>query len=132
MERATTTSETAIPLRALRAAVVLHLAALLWEGSTAGQLVAFNTDALPLHYYGAFGTHVAAGLQAVSALWYWRRSGRAPGAPRLVLLVSLLALALGFAQAALGTYGLIQAHVPLALALTGVAVWSAVLAWRGR
>ncbi|WP_017573515.1 hypothetical protein [Nocardiopsis halotolerans] len=134
MERATTipAPDTTGPLWAVRVAVVLHLAALLWEGATAGQLVTFNTDALPLHYYGAFGVHVMAGLQVVAAAWYWQGSGRVGGAPRLLLAASLLAFALGFLQAALGTYGPLQVHVPLALALTGVAVWSAVLAWRRR
>ncbi|NYH50723.1 hypothetical protein HNR06_000312 [Nocardiopsis arvandica] len=132
MDRATTNPATAGPLRLLRAAVLLHLAAILWEGATAGQLVTLNMDALPLHYYGAFGVHALAGSQALAAALYWQRSGRGGGIPRTVLLVSLAAFALGFAQAALGTYGPLQAHVPLALFLTGIAAWSAVLAWRGR
>ncbi|WP_150243522.1 hypothetical protein [Nocardiopsis quinghaiensis] len=131
MDRSTTNPATG-PLWLLRVAVLLHLAAILWEGATAGQLVTFNADALPLHYYGAFGVHTLAGLQALAAALYWQGSGRGAGLPRTVLLVSLLAFALGFAQAALGTYGPLQAHVPLALVLTGVAVWTAVLAWRGR
>ncbi|WP_160050456.1 hypothetical protein [Nocardiopsis sp. FR4] len=131
MERTTATPATPTgALWFLRVAVLLHLAAILWEGATAGQLVTFNTEALPLHYYGAFGVHTAAALQVLAAVLYWRGSGLGPGPARTVLLVSLLAFGLGFPQATLGTYGPLQVHVPLALVLTGTAVWATVLAWR--
>ncbi|MFJ9557577.1 hypothetical protein ACIRPH_27530 [Nocardiopsis sp. NPDC101807] len=131
MEPTTMPSTTAPPLLwAIRVTALLQLAAVLWEGATAGQLVTFNTAALPLHYYGAFGVHVAAGLLVVAAGLYWYRSGGGPGRPRAILLTGLAAFLLGFPQAALGTYGPLQAHVPLALVLTGAAVWAAVLAWR--
>ncbi|WP_116246490.1 hypothetical protein [Nocardiopsis sp. FIRDI 009] len=125
----TTSAPPPTALWALRAAVLLHLAAVLWEGATAGQLVTFNTDALPLHYYGAFGVHVAAGAQVLAAWWVWSGTGRAPRAPRTALAVSLVAFVLGFVQAALGTYGPLQAHVPAAMVLTGLVVWAAVLSW---
>ncbi|MFD3686663.1 hypothetical protein ACFWTE_17785 [Nocardiopsis sp. NPDC058631] len=128
----TTPPDTAAPplLWVIRVAALLHLAAILWEGATAGQLVTFNTAALPLHYYGAFGVHVAAGLLLVAAAVYWYRSGAGRGRPLMLLLVGLVAFLIGFPQAAVGTYGPIQAHVPLALVLTGAATWTAVLAWR--
>lgn len=117
---------TGAPLTALRVTVLLHLAALLWEGATAGQLVTFNTDALPLHYFGAFGVHVAAGAQFLAAAWLWSRARRA--ALGLAVL-SLVAFGLGFLQAALGTYGPLQAHVPLAVLLMALVAWTAALAW---
>ena len=128
----TTTPDTAAPplLWVIRVAALLQLAAILWEGATAGQLVTFNTTALPLHYYGAFGVHLTGGLLLVAAVLYWYRSGAGRGRPLMILLVGLVAFLVGFPQAALGTYGPIQAHVPLALALSGVATWAAVLAWR--
>ncbi|MEU0492990.1 hypothetical protein ABZ249_27515 [Nocardiopsis sp. NPDC006139] len=130
MDRTTTTTATPAPLWAVRVAALAHLAAILWEGATAGQLVTFNAAALPLHYYGAFGVHTMAVLQLAAALWYWNSAGRGGGVPRTLALVSGLALLLGFPQAALGTYGPLQVHVPLALVLTGTAVWAAALAWR--
>ncbi|MEV2277183.1 hypothetical protein AB0I72_16520 [Nocardiopsis sp. NPDC049922] len=124
-----TTHSSATALWALRAAALLHLTVLLWEGATAGQLVTFNEDALPLHFYGAFGVHVAAAAQVAAAWWVWRGAGRGPEAPRTVLAVSLVAFALGFGQAAMGSYGPLQAHVPVALVLTGLVAWAAVLSW---
>ncbi|MCY9784595.1 hypothetical protein KIK06_11900 [Nocardiopsis sp. EMB25] len=124
-----TTTPPPTALWALRATVLLHLAAVLWEGATAGQLVTFNTEALPLHYYGAFGVHLAAGAQVLAAWWVWSGTGRGPEAPRTVLAVSLVAFVLGFGQAAMGSYGPLQAHVPVALVLTGLVVWAAVLSW---
>ncbi|CAL9585001.1 hypothetical protein SUDANB121_05138 [Nocardiopsis dassonvillei] len=129
MDRTTPPRPVTTPLWAVRVAVLAHLAAILWEGATAGQLVTFNTAALPLHYFGAFGVHAMAALQLLAALWYWKSAGRGSAA-RTLLLVSGLAFLLGFPQAALGTYGPLQAHVPLALVLTGAAVWAAALAWR--
>ncbi|MFE1168002.1 hypothetical protein [Nocardiopsis sp. NPDC058789] len=118
----------------LRVAVGASLAALLWEFLTAGQLITFNMAALPLHWGGAFAVHVTAGLQLLAAVLVWRLPGAGsrsgPAHDRLVALVSLLAFLLGFPQAALGTYGPLQAHVPLALLLVSTVVWSAVLVWR--
>ncbi|MFV2197215.1 hypothetical protein [Nocardiopsis sp. LOL_012] len=114
----------------VRVAALAHLALLLWEGATAGQFMTTNPGGLPLHYFGAFGVHAAAGAQVLAAAWLWWGAGRGPGAARTLLLVSAAAFALGFPQAAMGSYGPIQAHVPVALLLTGVAAWAAVLAWR--
>lgn len=112
----------------LRAAVILHLLALLWEAATAGQLVTFNLEALPLHYAGAFAVHIAAGVQVLAAAWVWFGSGRTHGTTLLAL--STVSLLLGFVQATTGTYGPLQAHVPLAMALTGLVACTAVMAWR--
>lgn len=123
---APTAPSNAAPLTALRVTVLLHLAAILWEGATAGQLVTFNTDALPLHYFGAFGVHVAAGAQVLSSAWLWSRARRTA----LVLVVlSVVAFGLGFLQAAMGTYGPLQVHVPLAVGLMALVAWTAALAW---
>lgn len=115
----------------LRIAVVASLAALLWEFVTAGQLVTFNRDALPLHYGGAFAVHATAGVQLLAAALVWRLpeagSSGGPRHDRLVAAVSLLAFVVGFPQAALGTYGPLQVHVPLAMLLVTLVVWSAVL-----
>ncbi|MBR8743865.1 hypothetical protein [Nocardiopsis sp. MG754419] len=116
----------------LRVAVLASLAALLWEFVTAGQLVTYNLDALPLHYAGAFAVHVATGVQLLAAGAVWFSHGRGPGTDRTIALTSLVAFVLAFPQAAMGTYGPLQAHVPLALLLVAVVVWSAVLIWRRR
>lgn len=120
----------------LRIAVGASLAALLWEFVTAGQLITYNMDALPLHYGGAFAVHAASGVQLLAAVLVWRLPGAgSPGGPRhdrLVAVVSLLAFVVGFPQAALGTYGPLQAHVPLAMLLVALVVWSAVLVFGRR
>lgn len=46
--------------------------------------------------------------------------------------MSLLAFVVGFPQAAVGTYGPLQAHVPLAMLLVALVVWSAVLVFSRR
>ncbi|WP_017545120.1 hypothetical protein [Nocardiopsis prasina] len=133
MDPNTTTERGGNPpwLLLLRVAVGASLAALLWEFLTAGQLITFNMAALPLHWGGAFAVHVASGVQLLAAVLVWRAGSSAgPAHDRLVALVSLLAFVLGFPQAALGTYGPLQAHVPLALVLVATVVWSAVLVWR--
>ena len=138
MDPNTTTERTRNPtwLLLLRIAVGASLAALLWEFVTAGQLVTYNMDALPLHYGGAFAVHAATGVQLLAAILVWRLPGAgSPGGPRhdrLVAVVSLLAFAVGFPQAALGTYGPLQAHVPLAMLLVALVVWSAVLVFGRR
>ena len=118
----------------LRIGAVTSLAALLWEFVTAGQLITYNMDFLPLHYGGAFAVHAATGLLALAALVVWLRA-RTQGtrSPELTLLVvSLGAFVTGFPQAATGTYGPLQLHVPLALLLASLTVWAAVLAFRHR
>ncbi|KOX19087.1 hypothetical protein [Nocardiopsis sp. NRRL B-16309] len=117
---------TGAPLTALRVIVLLHLAAILWEGVTAGQLVTFNLAAEPLHYFGAFGVHVAAGAQVLAAAWLWSRARRTALG---LLVLSAVAFGLGFLQAALGTYGPLQVHVPLAVALMALVAWTAAMAW---
>src|SRR5690625_1885533 len=97
------TMDTTAPTRArsstwaLRMAVILHLFTLLWESITAGRLVTFDLEALPLHYAGAFGVHIVAGTQVLAAAWVWFGSGRTRGLALLVL--SAVALGLGFLQA---------------------------------
>lgn len=116
----------------LRVAVLAASAVLLWEFVTAGQLITHNLDALPFHYAGALAVHVTTGAQLLAAGALWSRGGRGPGNDRTVLLLSLGAFVVGFPQAALGTYGPLQAHVPLALLLVSLVVWSAVLVFRRR
>lgn len=138
MDQNTTAERTRNPtwLLLLRIAVGASLAALLWEFVTAGQLVTYNMDALPLHYGGAFAVHAASGVQLLAAVLVWRLPGAgSPGGPRhdrLVAVVSLLAFVVGFPQAAMGTYGPLQAHVPLAMLLVALVVWSAVLVFGRR
>ncbi|GAA1117535.1 hypothetical protein NE857_22595 [Nocardiopsis exhalans] len=138
MDPNTTAERTRNPtwLLLLRIAVGASLAALLWEFVTAGQLITYNMDALPLHYGGAFAVHAASGVQLLAAILVWRLPGAgSPGGPghdRLVAVVSLLAFVVGFPQAAVGTYGPLQAHVPLAMLLVALVVWSAVLVFSRR
>lgn len=108
-----------------------HLAVILWEGVTAGNLVTAPVlmEALHLHHYGAFAVHAVAVLQLVAAAWLWWGQGRERTGSLPLPAVSVLALVLGIVQAALGTLGVLQAHVPVAVALTGLVAWSAALAW---
>lgn len=130
--------ETTAPAKApaaltlLRVTVLAHLAVILWEGATAGNLVTtpISMEALYLHYYGAFAVHTVAAVQLAAAAWLWWGPGRARTGALALLVVSVLALLLGLGQAALGTFGVLQAHVPLAVVLTGLVAWSAALAWR--
>lgn len=120
------------PLTVLRVVVLAHLAVILWEGATAGKLVAppISGEALHLHYNGAFVVHAVAALQLVAAAWFERGAGRGRAGSLSLLLLSALALVLGVVQAALGTFGVLQAHAPVAVALAGLVAWSATLAWR--
>ncbi|MBE2999697.1 hypothetical protein IDM40_13400 [Nocardiopsis sp. HNM0947] len=128
----TAPAKTPAALTLLRVAVLAHLAMILWEGATAGNLVTtpISMEALYLHYYGAFVVHAAAAVQLGAAAWLWWGPGRARTGARALLVISALALLLGLVQAALGTFGVLQAHVPLAVVLTGLVAWSAALAWR--
>lgn len=80
MDPNTTAERTRNPtwLLLLRIAVGASLAALLWEFVTAGQLITYNMDALPLHYGGAFAVHAASGCSCWPRSW----SGACPGLAR--------------------------------------------------
>lgn len=132
MQTSTPAKAAPTPLTVLRVAVLAHLAVILWESTTAGNLVTIptSTEALYLHYYGAFAVHSVAALQLVAAAWLWWGPGRGRAGSLSLLVISALALVFGIVQAALGTFGVLQAHVPVAVALTGLVAWSAALAWR--
>src|SRR5699024_9238840 len=74
-----------------------------------------------------WGTH-RRGHTGLGRGWVWFGSGRTRGLALLVL--SAVALGLGFLQATTGTYGPLQAHVPLAMVLTGLVAGTAIMAWR--
>lgn len=114
------------PLWGARIAVLVHAALLTFEFVTAGQLVARDPAALPLHSGGAVALHVAAGAQLAAALLLWRPGGGSPLLPTL----SAAAFALGFVQAYLGSSLLLDLHVPVALALAALVTWALVLVGR--
>ncbi|MEY9211046.1 hypothetical protein NI17_012290 [Thermobifida halotolerans] len=109
-----------------RATALVHAALLVFEFATAGQLVAQNLTALPLHSAGAVALHAAAGAQLAVTLLLWRPGGGSP----LPAVLSAAAFALGLVQAYLGSHLLLELHVPLALVLVALVTWVLVLVWR--
>lgn len=113
------------PLWFVRVAVAGHLALLVWEFVTGGRLVALDFEYLSPHSVGAVVLHVAAGAQLVAAVLVWRPGG----GPLLPAVLSLAAFVVGFGQARLGSANVMELHVPVALLLSALVVWAAVLVW---
>lgn len=113
-------------VNALRAAAVLAVLLILWQGATAGGILMRSKTSFELHSAGAIAVHVLTGLTAVAAYLVWRT---ARGALWPVVLAAVV-FAYSFVQAALGDDETMWAHVPGALVLMlGSAV---VLVWAFR
>ena len=110
--------------RAVQAAAVLSVLALLWQFVSAGRLLSQSagTDA---HGAGAIALHVAGVLLVLATLLHARAGGE-----RWPVVLSAAVLVAGFVQAAIGDAGNMTAHVPGALVLTVGTVW--VTAWAFR
>ena len=111
-------------VNAARTAAALAVAAILWQGATAGQLLERNRTFLRLHEVGAIATHVLTGLAALTVFLLWRTAR-----DRLwPVVAAVVVFAASFVQAALGDDETMWAHVPGALLLmlgsTAVLVWT--------
>lgn len=110
-------------LWSLRLIVTINVVLFVLQGLTGGEYLAGAEQAMTLHGAFAISIHVATGLQALAAAWLWRIY-RAPLWPALL---SAIAFAVSFGQAALGSSGTLNAHLPLATVLLVIVVL--VLAW---
>lgn len=110
-------------LWSLRVIVTINVAFFVLQGLTGGEYLVGEEGALKLHGAFAISIHVATGLQALAAALLWRIY-RAPLWPALL---SAMAFAVSFGQAALGSGDTLNAHLPLAIVLLVIVVL--VLAW---
>jgi hypothetical protein len=110
-------------LWSLRVIVTINVALFVLQGLTGGEYLVGEEDAMRLHGAFAISIHVATGLQTLAAAWLWRIY-RAPLWPALL---TAIAFAVSFGQAALGSSGTLNAHLPLAIVLLVIVVL--VLAW---
>lgn len=118
-----TTARAGRILWALRVIVTVNVALFVLQGFTGGEYLVGDEVAKELHAAFAISIHVATGLQTLAAAWLWRVS-RAPLWPTLL---SGIAFAVSFGQAALGSGDTLNAHLPLAMVLLVIVVL--VLAW---
>ena len=107
----------------LRLILTINVALFVLQGFTGGEYFVGEEEAITLHGAFAVAIHIATGIQTLAAAWLWRIY-RAPLWP---VLLSAIAFAVSFGQAALGSSGTLNAHLPLALVLLVLVVL--VLAW---
>ena len=110
-------------LWSLRVIVTINIVLFVLQGLTGGEYLVGEEEAMTLHGAFAISIHVATGLQALAAASLWRIY-RAPLWPALL---SAIAFAVSFGQAALGSSGTLNVHMPLAIVLLVIVVL--VLAW---
>lgn len=109
---------------ALRIVASLQVAAILMQAVTAGQML--DGDGMKsVHGAGAGAVHLLGVVQVIVALLYWR-PGRGTVWAAVASLVLLLA---GFTQSAVGGSHNLAVHVPLGVALLGLAIATASWSW---
>jgi hypothetical protein len=113
----------AVLVRTLRITAALSVLTVIWQGATAGELLAQHPVALQYHSAGAIVLHVFTALTAIAAFLLWRRS-HTPLWPTVLAAVVFVAT---ICQAALGDGGIMALHVPLALLLMLGSAW--LLTW---
>ena len=114
---APTASRSAVTVRAVQAAAVLSVLTLLWQFVSAGRILS-GTDAVGGHGAGAIALHVTTFLLVVATLLHARpRGARWPAAVSAAVFIAT------FVQAAIGSDGNINVHVPGALLLTVGTIW---------
>src|SRR4051794_11232694 len=118
---APTTARATSTVRAIQAAAVLSVLALLWQFVTAGRYLSGSSD-LDLHAAGAIALHVTTLLLVVATLLHARAGGA-----RWPVAVSAAVFVATFVQAAVGDAGNLSAHVPGAFVLGAGTVW--ITAW---
>jgi hypothetical protein len=117
-------SRTTPALRAAQVLAVLTVLELLWQFSTAGQMVGplHSRGAHELHSAGAVVLHVLTGLLTIAVLVLWRTGG----VPLWPAVLSAVVFVLTFVQAYLGDDSTLYLHVPGALILSVGSVWLAI------
>jgi hypothetical protein len=118
------TARNSASLRAVQAAAVLSVLALVWQFVTAGRVLS-GAHALEYHGAGAIALHVATFLLVAATLLHARAGGA-----RWPVVLSAAVFVATFVQAELGEAGNMSAHVPGALVLTAGTIW--VTAWAFR
>ncbi|WP_181784895.1 hypothetical protein [Pseudonocardia pini] len=108
---------------ALRVTAVLAVLVIVVQGVTAGEILGQSRSAEMLHNLGAYGVHAFTGLAMIAAVLVVRATGARPWPAVLAAVVFVVT----FPQAALGSYGVMVVHVPLAMVLLVGSVW--VLVW---
>jgi predicted membrane protein len=121
----TVSRNTTTGIRAVQAAAVLSVLALLWQFVTAGRILS-GAHVVELHGGGAIAVHVTTFLLVAATLWHTRGGGA-----RWPAVVSALVFAATFVQAALGEAKNMSAHVPCALVVTAGTIWVTAWAFRG-
>ncbi|WP_046471098.1 hypothetical protein [Allosalinactinospora lopnorensis] len=116
---------TAPYLWGLRVAVLLHAALLGLQFVTAGQLVAGNPGVLPLHTTGALMTNASGFIQIAAAALLWR-PGHGPPMPTVVSGTTIL---LSLLQTHLGSQDMLALHVPTAMAIVVLVMWTLTWSW---
>ena len=119
-------AQTASSVRAVQAAAVLSVLALLWQFATAGRILA-GTSSLDAHGAGAIALHVTTALLVVATLLHARAGGA-----RWPVAVAAAVFVATFVQAALGDAGKLSLHVPGAFVLVVGTTWLTAWAFRGR
>jgi hypothetical protein len=115
-----------LPLRGLRAVASVHVALILVQAVFAGRFLAGDDAGLRLHEGNAELIVTVGLVQLVVALLAWR-PGRGPGWPALASLALLVA---EVTQMGFGYEGRLAVHVPLGVAIFGLAVAVALASWR--
>ena|ERR1700754_4496664 len=112
-------------LLALRILSVLSVLNVIYQGTTAGQLLIRVRGSLELHAIGAIVLHVLTGLTMIAAalLWFSARTSLWPS------VIAVLVFIATFCQAALGQESTLFVHVPLALGILLGAAWLMTWAW---
>ncbi|MFI7707305.1 hypothetical protein [Nonomuraea sp. NPDC049480] len=123
-----TAAPTSWTMHALRAVVILHVVAFLFQAVTAGMLLS-APGGRALHTLSGGVLIVIGLLHLVVAILVWRPGG---GSPRFIAVAALL-LAFTVLAAILGMAGVKIAHLPLGVLLFGggVAQLGRVLSWPG-
>lgn len=112
------------PLQALRVLAVLATLGMLYQATTAGQiLMPTSEDAEEWHGGGAIALHVLTGLLVLAATWYRQKSG----GPLWPVVLSAVVFVATFVEASYGHGSSLWIHVPLAVVLTIGVVW--ITAW---
>jgi hypothetical protein len=108
---------------ALQITAVLCTLELLFQGTTAGEILNGSEAVVSVHGGGAIVFHVLSLLMLIAAFLLWR----ATGGHVWTVVISAAVFVIGLAQAYVGDRGVLSVHVPLAIALTLATAW--VLAW---
>lgn len=117
-----------VGITAFRILASLEVLAILGQATTAGQFIGGDSAMRAIHGSGAMVVMLVALLELVAGVLVWR-----PGHGRWwPAAVSLLVLVLGIVQSSLGGAGVVAVHVPLGVAMLGIAVWLASWAWSAR